>query len=57
MMLTWYTPTMPGARPAKVTVAERPAMLAVTGETVTDSGLEGAWFPAATVGSHRSETR
>jgi hypothetical protein len=48
---------MPGARPAKVTVAERPAMLAVTGETVTDSGLEGAWFPAATVGSHRSETR
>ena len=48
--MTWYVPIKPGARPAKVTVAARPAMLAVTGETVVDSGLAGARAPAATAG-------
>ncbi len=50
MLLTWYTPIRPGARPANVTVAARPAMLAVTGVTVGESGLEGVWVPAGTEG-------
>ena len=48
--MTWYVPIAPGERPAKVTVAACPAMLAVTGEAVVDSGLEGAGLPAATAG-------
>jgi hypothetical protein len=49
--LTWYTPTKPGAIPAKVTVACWPPMLTLGSVFTTAGGELGPGWPDATAGS------
>src|ERR1017187_2520900 len=49
--LIWYRPGSPGVRPAKITVADLPPIVTVTGLSVVDNGgTLGGGTPSATLG-------